>query len=156
MAEKALKIAILLNKFFVRRRRNRVWRKLREWLERYGPAEVTGTTVAVLGSAVAHKWTGNTVIAALTGSICESIGYYFVIISREFRKYSKGHPWPIARNLFLEFGPAEVLDSFATRPLFMGLGLHFLGQGWGLIAGKLAADFIFYVPTIIIYELRKK
>jgi len=131
-------------------------RKTWEWINRYGPAEVTGTVVAIFGAAIAHKLTSNEIVSAYTGSICESIGYYSIMITQEFRRYSKGHPWQIARNLFLEFGPSEVLDSFATRPLFMGLGLHYIGQGWGLLAGKLAADLVFYVPTIIIYELRKK
>ena len=111
---------------------------------------------AVFGAALIYRLTDNEIAAAYAGSIFETLGFYSIMISSEFRKYTKGRHWECTKNLLLEFGPSEVLDSFVTRPLFMGLGLHYLGQGWGLIAGKLTADFVFYVPSIIIYELRKK
>lgn len=135
---------------------SRTKKKLREWVRRYGPAEISGTITAVVCAFIAFRITDNEIITAYVGSVSESIGYYGVMIRQEHKKDISGHPWQTARNLFLEFGPSEVLDSFATRPLFMGLGIHFWGQGYGLIAGKLAADFVFYVPTIIIYEFLNK
>jgi len=134
---------------------SRFRKKLLEWINRYGPAEVVGTITAIFGATIAHKLTSNEVVSAYSGSICESFGFYSIMLTQEFRRYSKGHHWQTARNLFLEFGPSEMLDSFVTRPLFMGLGLHYIGQGWGLIVGKLTADFIFYIPSIIIYEVIK-
>jgi hypothetical protein len=38
----------------------------------------------------------------------------------------------------------------------MATGTHYLGRSWGVAAGKLAADLIFYVPVIISYELRRR
>jgi hypothetical protein len=38
----------------------------------------------------------------------------------------------------------------------MGIGAHLLGPQLGLIAGKLAADVFFYVPTIFMYERKKR
>jgi hypothetical protein len=37
----------------------------------------------------------------------------------------------------------------------MGLGARFLGPERGLVAGKLAADIVFYLPVIFMYERRK-
>ena len=47
------------------------------------------------------------------------------------------------RNLFIEFGPTEILDSLVTRPLMIDLGMRFLGQGFELIIGKIGADILF-------------
>ena len=61
------------------------------------------------------------------------------------------------RNWILEFGPAEVIDSFMIRPFFMWLFPILLNNfPLGIIIGKTAADIIFYIPAIIVYELRKK
>jgi hypothetical protein len=38
----------------------------------------------------------------------------------------------------------------------MAAGTHYLGRGWGVPAGKLVADLIFYVPVILSYELRRR
>ncbi len=134
----------------------RIRKKLSEWVNRYGPAEVIGTIAAVFGAAIAYRLTDNEIASAYAGSISETIGFYSVMISREFKRYTRGNHLEVTKNLLLEFGPSEILDSFLTRPLFMGLGLHYLGQGWGLIAGKLAADIIFYIPSIIIYEWKRR
>ena len=59
-----------------------------------------------------------------------------------------------ARDLTLEFGPAEMLDSIVLRPVLMYVGLTMAPTpALGIIAGKLAADVGFYVPTIASYEL---
>ena len=61
------------------------------------------------------------------------------------------------RNLILEFGVSEVLDSFLVRPFTMYIFPLLIGNlQLGILVGKLAADVIFYIPTIIAYELRKK
>jgi len=131
-------------------------KKIAEWANRYGPAEVVGTLTAVFGAALIHKWIDNIVVAAYVGATCETIGYYSVMIRQEFRRYAHKHPLHITKNLLLEFGPAELMDSFVSRPFFMGFGMHYFGTGLGLIGGKLAADFVFYIPAVIVYELRKK
>ena len=97
--------------------------------------------------------TGNAVLAAYGGALGENVGYYGVIIARELR--SGDSFLRCCRNLLLEFGPAELLDSGLIRPLAMGLGAHYLGQTSGVIVGKVAADVTFYVPVIAAYELRR-
>lgn len=57
----------------------------------------------------------------------------------------------------VEFGTAEYLDSFIVRPFAMYFFPKLLNNiTLGLIAGKFAADGIFYIPTILSFELRKK
>lgn len=125
-------------------------------MNRYGPAEVVGTITAVFAAALVHRLGAGEVFTAYVGSASEAAGYYLIMVSSEFRRYRDKHPFHITKNLLLEFGFSETLDFFVIRPLFMGLGLHYLGVGWGLIAGKLMADLVFYVPTIFIYEWRKR
>ena len=60
----------------------------------------------------------------------------------------------IIGDLVLEFGAAEALDSLLLRPALMYAGMLLApNRALGVVAGKLAADLVFYVPTIISYEL---
>ncbi|HEY5940651.1 MAG TPA: hypothetical protein VIT87_07520 [Gemmatimonadales bacterium] len=59
------------------------------------------------------------------------------------------------RGLFLEFGPAELLDTGAIRPLAMAVCTRVLGWGLGIVAGKVLADVVFYLPVIWVYEHRR-
>jgi hypothetical protein len=59
-------------------------------------------------------------------------------------------------GLLVEFGPAEIADTFAVRPLAMYLGPLLIGHlAAGILAGKLAADIVFYALAIVGYELFK-
>ena len=58
--------------------------------------------------------------------------------------------------MLTEFGPSGLLDTLVTRPFSMALGARLLGPHVGLVAGKLAADALFYLPVIVIYERRKR
>jgi hypothetical protein len=143
------------------------WRaKGAEWLKRYGVAEIAGLCTAVVGSFATRALTGSEIAAAYGGAIGENLGYYGVIIGREVvhdRRaafaagggYGLAGAWRTARNLALEFGAAEALDSGVLRPLAMGLGVRFFGRAVGIVVGKLAADLTFYVPVICAYELRR-
>jgi len=143
------------------------WPRLRRWLYRYGPAELSGLVTALLGSYGVHALTGNEVAAAFGGAIGETIGFYTVIIGREIRSdaalaRATGIPYGprgwfrTAANLMIEFGAAELLDTGLIRPLAMGIGTRLLGRAWGIPLGKLAADITFYVPVILIYEWRRR
>ena len=143
------------------------WRaKGAEWLKRYGLAEVAGLCTAIAGSFVARALTGSEIAAAYGGAIGENLGYYGMIVGREVardrraavglgRGYGLAGAGRTGRNLVLEFGIAEILDSTVLRPLAMGLGVRFFGRGLCIIVGKLAADVTFYVPVICAYELRR-
>lgn len=144
--------------------------KLREWFNRYAPAEIAGTATALLFSFLAYQATDSEVAAAYAGTMGENLGFYGTIISREvWRDYHAAHKKEgaygikdvlhTAKNMITEFGPAGLLDSLVVRPLTMGLGGVYLersfGRNAGVFVGKLAADFIFYIPTIASYEFRK-
>src|ERR1051326_6706602 len=82
--------------------------RVKRWLHRYGPAELTGIVTALLGSYAARALTGSEIAAAfggslrgkvgvlavraggesaaaLGGSLGETLGFYAVIVGREIR-----------------------------------------------------------------------
>ena len=141
-------------------------RKFSEWIARYGPAEIVGTLAALGGSFLIFHLTRSAIAAAYGGALGENVGFYGTIFSREFCRDLRGfrasnqryHPLAAAKlagGLLVEFGPAELLDSFLIRPLCMGIGTRYLGRAIGVIIGKLASDITFYVPVIVSYEMKK-
>lgn len=138
-----------------------------EWIRRYGLAEVAGTAAAIGGYYAGFTLTGNRVAAAYAGALSEAVGFYGILVLRDLVRdaYAAGarraHYGPremasTCRNLFVEFGPIELLDGLLIRPLCMGLGTRYLGPRLGVIAGKLVADLAFYTPPILTVELRRR
>jgi hypothetical protein len=138
--------------------------KIKYWLKRYGPAEVMGFIGAVSGGMITNILFGNSVVTALGGTWGENISYYGTVILKDLKKQKEKHfklsfkiIIKLLRNLILEFGPAECFDSFLIRPFTLYIFPKILNNlPLGLIIGKFAADFIFYIPTIIAYELKNK
>ena len=57
------------------------------------------------------------------------------------------------RSVAVEFGPAELVDSVAVRPVAFYVGpLIFDNTIIGWIFGKLVADLAFYLCAIVSYE----
>jgi len=140
--------------------------RAREWIARYGAAEVAGIITAMLGAWIVRALTHDDIATAYGGALGENVGFYGTVIAREAavesrlarsagRRFGARGVGRIAIALVTEFGPAELLDSAVIRPLAMGVALRFLGAA-GIVAGKLAADVTFYVPVIISYEIRKR
>lgn len=138
-------------------------RALGTWRRRYGLAELLGTA-ALVGAALAiQRLTGSVIAAALAGSLAEAGWFYAVLLGREVgqerRKARLGGfvPRPVrelGRELLLEFGAAERADGLILRPLCLALGLRWVG-GWpGLLAGKVAADLLFYGPVLSLLHWR--
>ena len=139
---------------------------LYRWLNRYGLAECAGITCALAGSLVVRRITGNAIAAAYAGAWGETIGYSAVIVASDFlagvrtaratrRAFGIRGAVGIVAGLVAEFGPAGLLDTFITRPFAMGLGARLIGPKLGVLAGKLAADVLFYVPVIFVYERKR-
>jgi selenocysteine lyase/cysteine desulfurase len=127
------------------------------WLRRYLPAELTCTITALLGAWLAAALTGSPAVAAVAGTWGENLGFYGMMLSRELAQRGPRSLPAIIRDLVLEFGVAEALDSLLLRPALMYAGMLLApNTGFGVIAGKLAADLVFYVPTIISYELLRR
>jgi hypothetical protein len=141
--------------------------KIYQWLSRYGLAECVGVTCALLGSFVVRRMTSSAVAAAYAGAWGESIGYSTVIIGRDFlaearvsramgRSIGVRGVSDVVTGLVAEFGPSGLLDTLVIRPFAMALGARLFGPQLGLLAGKLAADILFYVPVIFMYEQKKR
>jgi len=77
-----------------------------------------------------------------------------MIFVRDLR--AGGRPGQVVRDMVVEFGPAEVLDTLLVRPAAMYLATRTLGTATaGVVTGKVAADAVFYTIAIIGYELRR-
>ena len=140
-------------------------RKLREWVRRYLPCEIAGTVGELGGAAVAYLATGSLAAAAIAATIGASAGYYaaaYVSAVRWATETTTTRRWPsrvlvsnllALRSVAVEFGPAELIDSVAIRPVAFYLGPLIFGNtvgGW--IFGKLVSDLGFYVCAIVSYE----
>ena len=108
---------------------------------------------------------GSIVGSALFGSIVQTVVFYGVIVYRDVRypphrtrhRFSAWHFLNMARNLVVEFGPAEYLDTFLIRPFwFSVLPTLIPNYPFALFLGTIAADISYYLPVICAYELRKK
>lgn len=138
--------------------------KIIEWLFRYGPAEGSAIMCAIIGGMTFHYVFQNSIVTAFGATWSENIGYYSPIIYSDIKnrknKYGVVNArgmLAVVRNLLIEFGPSEYLDSFLIRPVTMYMFSQISGNlVFGLFLGKISADIIFYIPTIISYEFRKR
>jgi hypothetical protein len=130
-------------------------RRLLFWVCRYLPAEVAGTAAMILAGLAVTFWTTSPIAIALAALVGESLGFYLVLavtIYGEQAPQTVGGPHgrrrAVTRTLLLllaEFGPAELLDSLLIRPAALFLGVLVLPDPvWGLLAGKVVADLVFY------------
>jgi hypothetical protein len=140
--------------------------RLRQWIQRYGVSEAFGAAAAIGGWWAVDSLTGSAIASAYGATIAEALAFYGVMWLREVVRDAHeagrfGEPYGInaivttTRKLALEFGPSEILDAAAIRPLMIGLGTHYLGRNLGVLAGKFTADVAFYVPVILTFERRK-
>ncbi len=139
--------------------------RIRRWICRYGLSEVLGTVAAVAAAVTVQGLTGNIIAGAYGGTLAEATVFYGIMLLRESVREAhlagaQGQPfdgsaqWLVVRSLLLEFGVAELLDLLVIRPVLMAAGLRWLGGKTGALAGKLAADVVFYGPVLSIYEWR--
>jgi hypothetical protein len=118
----------------------------REWIRRYAPAEVCGVVGALAGYLVVWGLVRHSAAAAYGATAAENAAYYGFLLARRAGS---------VRALLVEFGPAEVLDSLAVRPACCAAAVALLGPVAGVLAGKLAADLVFYAPVIATYEFAR-
>ncbi len=142
--------------------------KIKEWTIRYLPAELLSTIATVLAGIIAFGLWHNNVVVAIAATWAGNIVYFGTIFlydvfrtSKEAKKANKSYTYVYflknIRAFVIEFGIAEVLDSFLIRPLLMYYMPSITGSLWGgLILAKFMADITFYIPTILSYEFAKK
>jgi hypothetical protein len=149
--------------------RTRVKSNLKKWVKRFLPAEIVGTLFAIISAWIASSLNANRVGIAFTASIAETVGFYLTImvtdallIREQLKHQHRSLKLPALlfttlKNMVLDFGLAELADSFAVRPFFMYLFPLLLNDySAGIIAGKIASDLVFYVPVIIAGEIRTR
>lgn len=142
--------------------------KIKAWLKRYIPAEIMASVFSISFAYIAYSITNNLIISAFAGTWGDNLGYYGKIIYSDLQKSIKKHDnhklkygfksfIKTLRNLIVEFGPGEFFDSFLIRPFTMWFFPSLFGNlALGILVGKIIADITFYIPTIIMYEIRKK
>jgi hypothetical protein len=142
--------------------------RVREWLRRYGPAEVLSLAATLGAAAVATRAGSPEVGRALAATWAGNVAYFGYLLGQDVwqtrravraqgRRYTASTLGRNVRALVVEFGVAEVLDSLFIRPtLLYWLPRWLHSVPLGVLAAKLAADVTFYVPTIISYELSKQ
>ncbi|MCB2378302.1 hypothetical protein LGH70_11950 [Hymenobacter sp. BT635] len=142
--------------------------KLKEWLKRYGPAELLSVAATLAAAGLAFELTGSYAATALAGTWVGNGAYFGYILALDIlqarrQRHATGLPYTgrtLLRNLralAVEFGLAEVFDSLLIRPALMYYLPKALGSlSGGILLAKLLADVTFYVPAIISYELSKK
>lgn len=136
-----------------------VWERIRAWLWRYGPAELLGSAAALLGALFATRGGGGELGAAAAANWAEFFAYYGLIIARDVRALERLTPQGVrrtVRDLVLEFGPAELLNILVRNAtLYLGI-VALPSLALGVLAGKLVADVLFYLPAIVSYELLRR
>jgi hypothetical protein len=134
--------------------------RLREWAARYLPAEALSLAATLGAAGLVYRATGRGAPAALAATWAGNLAFFGCIIGRDVwraRPLSWRTAGRLARALVLEFGAAEVLDSFFIRPALLYYVPRWLGHfGWGVVLAKFTADVTFYIPAILGYELSRR
>ncbi len=132
------------------------------WLRRYGAAEAACLVGMLVASVLAARLTDSPPLLAAGAITGATVGFYGVLVTgvaREQRLTGAADQRLsslVARTALLlaaEFGLAEVLDTLLWRPALMVAGVVLTGQPvWGLLAGKVVADMLFYVVSALGYR----
>ncbi len=141
-----------------------MWKKFLYYLKRYGFAELAGGVLVVIGASAAYYLSGDKILAAYVGAISENIGFYGAIIIGDFLKAGRGtvdrggrQILSVLKNIALEFGGAEVLDSLVMRPAILYLFTTLISNyELGVLAGVVVSDVLFYCLAVISSELTLK
>lgn len=141
----------------------RVW----FWVRRYGPAELGCLVTMLAASVLAARVADSPALLAIAAIACATVGFYGVLIVTVLREQLEMLPRSpgrarraLARSVALlaaEFGLAEILDTFFYRPLLMMAGVIVLGDPlWGLIAGKIVSDVVFYAISAVCFRVTER
>jgi len=142
--------------------------RAKEWLKRYLFAEILSSALTIAAALLAYRFTNNRVATAIIATWAGNISYFGYILYKDIAHTRKslsasGKAYTLytfgknVRALAVEFGPAELLDSFVVRPVLMYYLPVLVGSlAIGTILAKFSADITFYLPAIISYELSKE
>ncbi|MDR3678670.1 MAG: hypothetical protein P4L41_01815 [Flavipsychrobacter sp.] len=142
--------------------------KIKEWLKRYLPAELLSTAATLGGGIIAYRIWNNATAIALVATWAGNLFYFGYILFNDVywtkktlhahnKKYNSITFFKNIHAFVVEFGIAEVLDSFLIRPLLIYYLPLVIGNLFaGLLLAKFIADITFYIPAILSYEFAKK
>ena len=143
-------------------------KKINEWIKRYLPAAIASLVLTLLSAELTFYYSQNNIATALIATLAGSITYYGYILiidvnntRKECSNKKENYTYVIflknIRAMFVEFGIAELIDSLLIRPFLMYYIPVLVGNlAFGIFLAKITADILFYIPTIIAYELSKK
>ncbi len=136
--------------------------KFLEWFNRYKFPELAASTSIVCTGLLSNYFDINKILESFLLTWCEFIAFYSVVLLIQIKKtrsqkksiiFNKKFFFKEIGILFIEFGPAAILDFMIIRPFFMyHLPIWTFDNIFGIILGKIAADVFFYTQTIINYE----
>jgi hypothetical protein len=139
-----------------------------EWIKRYAPAELLSLILTLAAAGFTFTYTNSYVASALAGTWGGNIGFFgYILVADIFHGikscrvagilFTSKNVFMIIRSLLVEFGLAEVADSFFIRPFLMYY-LPILCNDFsiGIILAKISADITFYIPAIFFYESNKR
>lgn len=137
------------------------------WITRYAPAEIACLITMLIASIAAASVTSSPALLAVAAIAGATVGFYGVLITQVMREQlrllgAEPHRWrrAMVRTLPLlvaEFGIAEILDTFFLRPALMIAGVMLIGDAvWGLLAGKVVADVLFYVISAVCFRVTER
>ncbi len=138
------------------------------WLWRYGPAELVSLLTTFVPAALTWHSTGSGVAAAVAGTWGGNVGYFGTILLRDVLAQRRGlrlvgrhYDWhalgKVLKLLLIEFGVAEIFDSFLIRPALMYWLPRWMDNFTaGIIVAKFIADVSFYLPAIFFFEWSRR
>lgn len=135
--------------------------KIKEWVMRYGPPEIAGIIMVQAATQSIVLLTNNQLLAAFIAPWCENIVFYSIIAIRDVRARGTtlgvGQYLILLRSMFVEFGPAEYIDSCIIRPACLAYFPHIISSyALAIFVGDMVANITYYLPVILSYEIRKK
>ncbi len=144
-------------------------RRLAQLAGRYLPGEIIGTLTALAAGALARGFGHSPLVVAIAAAWGENVGFYGYNLLAQALRHGKTHEalyghhrylllfWQSSRDVALEFGSAELLDSLLLRPFFMYQAPLLLGHfASGIIVGKLAADIAFYAVALCAFQVHTR
>ncbi len=135
---------------------------IRVWINRYLPATIAALVLSTLVFILILPF--NKLLAAYCASISDTLIYYVIILGKDFKNELIKNDSSLLikilifiRSILIEFGPAEILDTYFIRPALLYYASKlFTPNLLTIIVTIIFADIIFHFMAIIGFEINKK